>query len=271
MKKHLSTLMLVLVMAAGLSLLLYPTFSNYWNSFHQSRVVANYTSSIAQLHSTDYDALRRDAAVYNSSLVGKANRLYMSDQEREQYQTLLNTAGNGVMATLEIPSIDVNLPIYHGTGESVLQVAIGHVEGTSLPVGGADTHCVLSGHRGLPSAALFTHLDRLSEGQRFMIHVLNETLTYEVDQILVVEPHETEALSIEPGQDLCTLITCTPYGINTHRLLVRGHRVANDAIPASANIISDAHKFDETLVFAVLCLGMMLIWMAGNLLHFKKR
>ena len=188
MNKHLSNLLLVLVFVAGLSLLLYPTVSDYWNSFHQSRVVMSYTEQVAQLDTSSYQAAREAAQAYNATLPETRNRFYMPDEARAVYDSLLNVTGTGVMATLEIPDLGVNLPVYHGTSEAVLQVALGHVEGSSLPVGGAGTHCVISGHRGLPSAKLFSNLDQLAVGDVFLLRVLDETLTYQVDQILVVEP-----------------------------------------------------------------------------------
>lgn len=194
---------------------------------HQSRAIAEYSEEVERLDEELYQKFWEDAKAYNLTLIGKANRFTMSEEEREEYEGLLDISGSGIIGYVEIPAIDCKLPIYHGSDEAVLQIAVGHIEGSSLPVGGAGTHCVLSGHRGLPSAKLFSNLDKLEIGDTFMLKVLDETLTYEVDQILVVEPDETEALAIEEGEDYCTLITCTPYGINTHRLLVRGHRVPN--------------------------------------------
>lgn len=215
-------ILLVLILLAGLSLLLYPSVSDYWNSFHQSRAIVQYAEQVSLLDEDQYEELWTSATDYNASLLERANSYILSDTQKEQYEELLNVSGIGVMGYIEIPSIDCSLPIYHGTEESVLQTAIGHLEWTSLPVGGESTHCVLSGHRGLPSAKLFTNLDKLVEGDVFMLRILDEVLTYEVDQILIVEPQETAELQIVEGQDYCTLVTCTPYGINTHRLLVRG-------------------------------------------------
>ncbi len=228
MKIKLSNILIGLFFLAGLSLLLYPTVSDYVNSVNQSRVISNYTKQIETLDNSKYEEMWAEADAYNESLKDKPERFKMTDEEREVYNSIMSLSTNGVMATIEIPSIDIKFPVYHGTSEAVLQVGIGHVEGTSLPVGGEGTHCALSGHRGLPSAKLFTDLDKVQVGDQFMIHVLNETLTYEVDQILIVEPHEMESLKLEEGKDYCTLITCTPYGINTHRILVRGARVNNE-------------------------------------------
>lgn len=271
MKKHLSNILLVLVFVAGLSLLLYPTVSDYWNSFHQSRAVVSYSDSVAQLDNISYQAVWDEAHAYNAALPKKRNRFYMREKDRQEYEKLLNVNGNGVMAMIDIPKIKVSLPIYHGTDEAVLQVAIGHLEGSSLPVGGAGSHCVVSGHRGLPSAKLFSNLDQLDLGDTFMIHVLDETLTYEVDQVLVVEPDEMDALAINPEYDLCTLITCTPYGINTHRLLVRGHRIETEEVKAPVRISSDASIIDPLAVSAVVAVPLLLVWLLWLMLAPRKR
>ncbi len=227
-KDTITTILLVLVLAIGLSLLLYPTVSDWWNSMHQSWAVASYQGKVVELDTSAYEKLLTEAQAYNRTLLSRDDgRFMMTDEEREAYNGILDVSGTGIMATIEIPSIGVSLPIYHGTSDGVLQIAAGHVEGSSLPVGGPGTHCALSGHRGLPSAKLFTDIDRLKEGDTFRIRVLYDTLTYEIDQIKVVLPYELEDLAIDENQDYCTLVTCTPYGINTHRLLVRGHRVEN--------------------------------------------
>ena len=225
MRKHLSTIVLVILLLIGLSLLLYPTVSDYWNSFHQTRAIATYAENVAALDNASYDAIWDAARQYNRNLCSRSNSFLLSEEQKAEYESLLDISGQGVMGYIEIPEIDVSLPIYHGTEDPVLQVAVGHLEWTSLPVGGESTHCVLSGHRGLPSAKLFTNLDKLREGDTFLLRVLDEILTYEVDQILIVEPQDTAALEIAEGEDYCTLVTCTPYGINTHRLLVRGSRI----------------------------------------------
>ena len=224
-KSRITTILLILIFLAGASLLLYPTVSDYWNSLHQSRAIAEYSKKVAEMKQEDYSQLLAAAQEYNRSLLEKEDRYKMSDEERAEYESLLDISGNGIMGYIEIPGIRVSLPLYHGTSEAVLQVAAGHIEGSSLPVGGKGTHCAISGHRGLPSAKLFTDLDKMKEGDTFSLKVLNETLTYQVDQILVVEPYDMDALEIDPEQDYCTLVTCTPYGINTHRLLIRGHRI----------------------------------------------
>ena len=227
LKKNFTTVILLLILLMGLSLLLYPTVSDYWNSFHQSRAIASYAEAVADLDDGMYEKMWQEAVEYNEKLKEKDNRWVLTEEEQEEYDSILNVSGTGIMGYIEIPEIKVSLPIYHGVDEGILQIAIGHITGTSLPVGGEGTHCVVSGHRGLPSAKLFTDLDKLVEGDIFMMRVLDETLTYEVDQILIVEPEDTSSLEIEEGKDLCTLVTCTPYGVNSHRMLVRGHRIEN--------------------------------------------
>ena len=271
MKKHLSNLMLVLVFLAGLSLLLYPTVSDYWNSFHQSYALSSYSDEVAKLDDNSYQTAWDKARAYNSSLLLNRNRFYMDEEEKETYNSLLNVSGKGIMGVIEIPKIKVKLPVYHGTDETVLQVAIGQIEGSSLPVGGMGTHCVVSGHRGLPRAKLFTNLDQIALGDKFMLHVLDETLTYEVDQILVVLPDEMDALNIDPLMDYCTLITCTPYGINTHRLLVRGHRVETEVKRAPVRITSDASLIDPLAVSAIIFAPLLILWMIGLLFSTRKR
>ena len=224
-KKDFSTIALIIVFFVGVSVLLYPTVSDYWNSLHQSQAIATYADSVENMDEQDYEKLWDAAVSYNQKLFQSGHGLGLKDEEKEEYNELLDVSGTGIMSYIEIPKIKCSLPIYHGTDEGVLQIAVGQIEGSSLPVGGLNTHCVLSGHRGLPSAKLFSNLDKLEEGDIFMIRTLDQTLTYEVDQIRIVLPDEVDDLKIEEGKDLCTLVTCTPYGINTHRLLVRGHRV----------------------------------------------
>ena len=261
MKKKTSTLitiLLILILLAGLSLLLYPTVSDYWNSFHQSRAIASYAEQVAEIDSDTYEQLWADAQAYNRSLIGKVGRYDMTDEERAKYESLLDVSGNGIIGYIEIPTIKCSLPIYHGTDEAILQIAVGHIEGTSLPVGGSGTHCVLSGHRGLPSARLFTDLDKMVVGDTFMMRVLDETLTYEVDQIRIVLPNEMDDLEIEEGKDYCTLVTCTPYGINSHRLLVRGHRIENQVEAQDIRVTSDAIQIEPLIVAPIVALPMLL-------------
>ena len=258
-KGNFITLLLVLILLVGLSLLLYPSVSDYWNSLHQTRAIAAYAEEVANLDNDAYDQLWQDAASYNQSLLTRSNTYLLSDEQKAEYARLLDVSGLGIMGYIEIPEIDVSLPIYHGTEESVLQVAVGHLDWTSLPVGGESTHCVLSGRRGLPSAKLFTNLDKLREGDTFLLRVLDEVLTYEVDQILIVEPQETAALQIEEGKDYCTLVTCTPYGINTHRLLVRGHRIDNMEEAKTIRVTADAIQIEPLLVAPVVAIPMLLL------------
>lgn len=223
-KKHISTIIIALIFLAGLGFLLYPTVSNLWNRAHQSRAIATYTKQVEKLDDSQNKEMLKAARKYNKSLLKKSDHWKLSKKDKKKYESLLDVSGTGIMGYIEIPKIDCSLPIYHGTDEGALQIAIGHLEGSSLPVGGKSTHCVLSGHRGLPSARLFTDLDQMEEGDVFVLNVLGRKLAYEVDQIKVVLPDEMSDLEIVQGKDLCTLVTCTPYGINTHRLLVRGHR-----------------------------------------------
>lgn len=254
-----TTVFLVLLLLAGVSLLLYPSLSDYWNSMHQTRAIASYAETVSQLDTAQYDEMWKAAQDYNRSLAQRETAFALTDEQQAAYESLLDVSGLGVMGYIEIPEIDCSLPIYHGTEESVLQVAVGHLEWSSLPVGGEGTHCVLSGHRGLPSAKLFTNLDKLAVGDTFLLRVLDEVLTYEVDQILIVEPEQVEALGIVPGEDYCTLVTCTPYGINTHRLLVRGHRVENTPEAARMHVTADATQFDPLLVAPVLAIPVLLL------------
>ena len=258
-KGNFINVLLVLILHAGLSLLLYPSVSNYWNSLHQTRAIATYAEEVANLDNDAYDQLWQDAASYNQSLLTRSNTYLLSDEQKAEYERLLDVSGLGVMGYIEIPEIDVSLPIYHGTEESVLQIAVGHLEWSSLPVGGESTHCVLSGHRGLPSAKLFTNLDKLREGDTFLLRVLDEVLTYEVDQILIVEPRETAALHIVEGEDYCTLVTCTPYGVNTHRLLVRGHRIENIEEAKVVHVTADAIQIEPLLVAPIVAIPMLLV------------
>ena len=271
MKRHGTTIILLLVLIVGLSLVLYPTFSDWWNSMHQSRAVASYVEQVANMDTDQYDHLWNDAWEYNRSLTQRKNSYVLTDEQKAQYEEILDVGGLGIMGYIEIPIIGVTLPIYHGTDEAVLQIAVGHLEWTSLPVGGESSHCVVSGHRGLPSAKLFTDLDKMTVGDRFMFRVLDEILTYEVDQILIVEPHETDALHIESGKDLCTLITCTPYGVNSHRLLVRGHRVENQEEAVTVRVTADAIQIEPIIVAPIVALPMLLVLLIILLIPKPKR
>ena len=223
-RKHISTIFIILIFLVGLGFISYPTVSNLWNQAHQSRAIATYSKQVEKLDDSENKKMLKAARKYNKSLLKKSDHWKFSKKDKKKYESLLDVSGTGIMGYIEAPKIDCSLPIYHGTDEGALQIAIGHLEGSSLPVGGKSTHCVLSGHRGLPSARLFTDLDQMEEGDIFILNILGRKLAYEVDQIKVVLPEEMSDLEIEEGKDLCTLVTCTPYGINTHRLLVRGHR-----------------------------------------------
>ncbi len=274
-KNRITAILLVAVLLAGLSLLLYPLVSNYWNSIHQSQAIAAYMDDVAELDDGTYDALWEEAQGYNASLLENENRFFPDEEERQQYEQLLSISDDGIIGYIEIPSIDVTLPIYHGTSEEILQVAIGHIEGSSLPVGGLSTHCVISGHRGLPSSRLFTDIDQLSEGDIFTLLVLDEALTYEADQIRIVEPDDISLLEIKEGEDLCTLVTCTPYGVNSHRLLVRGHRVENQEATGFLRITADAMMIDSRFVAPILAapilLGIILFMVLRPLKRKKRR
>ena len=248
------TLLLVLALLAGLFLLLYPTVSDYWNSLHQTRTITSYAENVAQLDRTEYEEMWAAAQRYNRTLPKRENAFALTEEQKREYESLLNASGNGVMGIAEIPKIGCALPIYHGTDDAVLQIAVGHLEWSSLPVGGEGTHCVLSGHRGLPSARLFTNLDQLAVGDRFLLRVLDETRTYEVDQIQTVLPEETDSLAITEGKDYVTLVTCTPYAVNTHRILVRGHRTTVKAAKEAQKTEKKATGVSNpTLPMLILC------------------
>lgn len=261
MKKKITTFILTVVLLAGVSLLLYPTVSDYWNGLHQSQAITHYVDSVSAMSPESYEQEWKAAKAFNEKLSGNAVAFEPDGEQSNEYYSLLNVSDTNVMGYVEIPAIDCMLPIYHGTDESVLQIAVGHLEWSSLPTGGAGTHTVLSGHRGLPSAKLFTDLDKLIVGDVFMLHVLDKTLAYEVDQILIVEPHETQALMIQEGEDLCTLFTCTPYGINTHRLLVRGHRVELEE-ETTVRLTADATQIEPMLVAPIAAIPILIVFLS---------
>ena len=276
MKKHLSTIVLVAVFLAGVCLLLYPTVSDYWNSLHQTRAIGAYEETLSDMTEKDYSAYFDQADAYNKALAALSFPLADYEQLAENagltaYADLLDVGGTGVMGYIDIDAIGVELPIYHGTEAAVLNVAVGHLEGSSLPVGGAGTHCVLSAHRGLPSARLFTDLDRLKLGDTFRITVLNRLITYEVDQILIVNPDEVDALAVETGADYCTLLTCTPYGINTQRLLVRGRRIENAAEKPAIHVPADMVQIDPLVVTPAVAAPMLLALLVVLLVKYRKR
>lgn len=266
-KKHLVEIMLSLILLAGLCLILYPSLSDWWNSFHQTRAIASYTEDVENTSEEERQLLLEEARAYNDMLTKTGNSFILSKEEETKYMSLLDVSGTGIMGYLNIPSIDVNLPIYHGTDETILQIAIGHIAGSSLPIGGSGTHCLLSGHRGLPSARLFTDLDQVKEGDIFLITVLDELITYQVDQIRIVLPEEVEELAIEKGEDYCTLITCTPYGVNTHRILVRGRRVNN--LAGEAVVSAEAVRIPNYLVIPAIGIPLLFLILAAMLLYYR--
>jgi len=271
MKKHGSTILLIFIFIIGLSLLLYPSFADWWNSFTQSQAISTYSEAVANMDDAQYDEIWSAAWDYNQGLLDRPNDFLLSEEQQATYQALLDIGGNGIMGYIEIPKIDVVLPIYHGTSEAILQIAIGHLEWTSLPVGGTSSHCVVSGHRGLPSARLFTDLDKIQEGDTFLLRVLDEVLTYQVDQIRIVEPQNTDDLLIVEGQDLCTLVTCTPYGINSHRMLVRGRRIETEQAAVVRRVTADAMQIEPVIVAPFVAAPMLLVLLIALLLPKPKK
>lgn len=272
LKDRLTTLVFVVVFIAGLSLLLYPTFSNWWNTYMVGRSLDGYSEYVEQLDESEKDSILRACKDYNASLVDNMSRFYPSLSESQLYRSLLSstgsTEGSSIMGSIEIPSIKVSLPIYHGTSEDVLAIGAGHMEGSSLPVGGLGTHAIITGHRGLPSAMLFTKLDALTVGDYFVINVLGEQLTYEVESVKIVLPEEMKDLEIDPDKDLCTLVTCTPYGINTHRILVTGRRTANKVDFFAA---SNATFLDKKMVALVCAIPMLICLLIVMIIRSKRK
>ena len=269
MKKHLSTILLVLVFLVGCALLLYPTVSDWWNSKVQSRAVADYTSAVQNMTGKDTEAVFAAADEYNAAL--RELNFPLSDyaQLSDAYNSTLDITGTGIMGYITIDKIKVELPIYHGTSDASLAAASGHLEGSSLPVGGEGTHAVISAHRGLPSARLFTDLDKLEVGDTFTVTVLDRVLTYQVDQIKIVDPNVVDDLTIVDGQDYCTLLTCTPYGINTQRLLVRGTRV-DTPVEKNIYIASEAYRLDSLMLAPLVAAPMLLVLLVVLLVKYRK-
>lgn len=270
MKKNRSTIILILIFLVGLSVMLYPTVSDYVNQRHQSRALASYDETVNEMSDADYTAYFEAADAYNQRLAATPNSFFTPEQV-SGYDETLDVSGTGIMGYITIPRIGVELPVYHGTSDGVLQVAAGHLEGSSLPVGGAGTHAVISAHRGLPSAELFTNLDELEAGDTFTITVLDRVLTYEVDRISIVLPTETDLLQPVEGQDYVTLMTCTPYGINTHRLLVRGHRVNTRESQKHVRVTADATRIDPIITAPVIALPMLAVLLIWLLVTTRKR
>ena len=258
MKKHLSTIFITVILFSGISLLLYPSVSDYLNRVSRAKDITDYATSVSKTDNEKYNQMWNEAVEYNKELSKKPAHWRLSEEEAQAYEQILDVSGTGIMSYIEIPKINCSLPIYHGTDVDVLQIAVGHLAGSSLPVGGKSTHCVLSAHRGLPSAKLFTNLDQLVEGDLFYVRTLNENLCYEVAEISIVLPKETEKVHIESGKDLCTLITCTPYGVNSHRLLVTGKRVDN-VENYDVRITADALQIDPYMVAPVIAAPIVII------------
>lgn len=271
MKKHGTTILLILIFILGLGLLLYPSVSDWWNSQHQSKAIATYSENVSNLKEDEKAVFFENAKKFNQILTDRMGYQYLTQEELKEYESVLDVTGTGIMAYIEIPSIDVSLPIYHTVSESVLQIAVGHIEWTSLPVGGKSTHCVLSGHRGLPSAKLFTNLDKLAVGDVFMINTVGETITYQVDRILIVEPEDVSDLAIIEGEDLCTLVTCTPYGVNSHRLLVRGRRIANIEEAPVIIVTPEANQIDPLVIAPIVAAPMLLVLLVYVLVKYRKK
>lgn len=267
MKGDKSTKVLLVILIAGLFLLLYPSVSNYWNQYHQTRAKAVYSHEVQEMDSKEYQQMLQEARAYNQRLMEKKDRYVLSEEETREYEGLLDAGGTGVMGYLEIPELKIQLPVYHGVEESTLQAGIGHMPGTSLPTGGLGTHCVLTGHTGLASASLLTNLDQMEEGDIFALEVLDEKLTYQVDQIRVVKPEKLNDLQLVPGEDYCTLVTCTPYGVNSHRLLVRGRRVENQQIPLLLQNEAKLVSSRQTALF----IALVLLGITGFCFWIKKR
>lgn len=263
-----STLILIAILLVGLGIIMYPSVSDWWNSMHASQAIAGYVSAVEDMSAQEKADILEAAREYNARLLSGVDFM-LSDEEYAEYESLLNITGTGIMGYVQISAIGVNLPIYHSVDETILQIAVGHVPGSSLPVGGERTHAVLSGHRGLPSARLFTDLDQMVEGDIFTINIMDETITYMVDQIRIVLPEEVDDLAIQDGRDYCTLVTCTPYGINTHRMLVRGKRIEN--IAGEVVVVSEAVRIPNYLVAPAIGIPMLFLSLIIMLIYYRVR
>ena len=262
-----STIVLVIILLAGVGILLYPSVSDWWNSMHATRAIAGYVTAVEDMSGQEKEAMLEAAKAYNERLANGVN-FTLTEEEYEEYESLLNIGGTGIMGYVQISAIGVNLPIYHSVDESVLQIAIGHIPGSSLPVGGERTHAILSGHRGLPSAKLFSDLDQLVEGDTFTVNIMDQTTTYMVDQIRIVLPEETDELAIRDGRDYCTLVTCTPYGINTHRMLVRGRRIDN--IAGEVVVVAEAVRIPTYVVIPAVGVPLLFILLVIMLIYYRR-
>lgn len=259
MQSKKSTIILLLSFFIGLSVLLYPSISNYWNSKTQTQAIVDYEGMLARIKAEDYGAYFEAAERYNQE-VAALESPFVEYENIKGYNDILNVSGNGMMGYITVPKINQELPVYHGTSEAVLAIAVGHFEGSSFPIGGVNTHSVVSAHRGLPTAVLFTYLDRMEIGDTFYFKILDREITYEVDQIRIVEPHELELIQIEPGGDYCTLVTCTPYGINTQRMLVRGRRL-DTSVKRNIYIANEAYRVDTLVVMPMVALPILAVLM----------
>ncbi len=269
MKNKLSIIIPSLFLLVGIIVFFYPTFANYWNTFTQTKAIRTYVEDVEQLNEEEYAKLLNEAREYNNEIARTGIRWRMSDEDKRRYSELLNPGGNGMMSYIEIPKIDIILGVYHGTNDEVLLRSVGHIEGSSLPVDGESVHCILSGHRGLPSAKLFSELDKIATGDTFTIRTLNEVYTYEVDKINIVEPNDLSMLKVEKGKNYCTLITCTPYGSNTHRLLVRGHMIETED-KQDIMILAEALQIKSTYIAAIIAVPILII-ISIIVIVFRKR
>lgn len=262
-----STIILVIILLAGVGILLYPSVSDWWNSMHATRAIAGYVTAVEDMSGQEKEDMLRAARIYNDKLSNGVN-FKLTDEEYAEYESLLNIGGTGIMGYVQITAIGVNLPIYHSVDESVLQIAVGHIPGSSLPVGGERTHAVLSGHRGLPSAKLFSDLDQIVEGDTFTVNIMDQTTTYMVDQIRIVLPEETGELAIQDGKDYCTLVTCTPYGVNTHRMLVRGRRIEN--IAGEVVVVAEAVRIPTYVVIPAVGVPLLFLILVIMLIYYRR-
>ena len=263
-----STILLVVILLAGVAVFLYPTVSDWWNSMHATQAISNYVSAVEEMSKEDKAKILKAAKKYNDSRPNGVN-FNLSEAELAEYNKILDITGTGIMGYIQIPSIGVNLPIYHTVDEGILQIAVGHIPGSSFPIGGKRTHAVLSGHRGLPSAKLFSELDELKEGDIFTVTVLDRVVTYQADQIRIVLPEETDELAIVDGKDYCTLSTCTPYGINTHRILLRGHRIKN--INGDIAITAEATRIPTYIVIPAVGIPILFLMLIIMLIYYRRR
>ncbi len=258
-----STIILLVILLVGVGILLYPSVSDWWNSMHATQAIAGYVTAVEDLSAQEREDAIKAAQAYNTKLLNGVD-FDLTEEEYAEYEALLDIGGTGIMGYVQISAIGVNLPIYHSVDESVLQIAVGHIPGSSLPVGGERTHSVLSGHRGLPSAKLFSDLDQMVEGDTFTLNVMGQTTTYMVDQIRIVLPEETDELAIQPGRDYCTLVTCTPYGVNTHRMLVRGKRIEN--IAGEVVVVAEAVRIPNYIVIPAVGIPLLFVTLTVSLI-----